>query len=228
MSPKFIPPKFPIRVHDVDDIPSSIRSRYQAPGRPLSHRRRTLSARALESKAETRRSLLEAGANQFREFGFDRPSLDSICSEAGYTRGAFYVHFGTRENLICAVAEAEIERAQRQITYCTEPEETLDNVLERLFAEADSMLSTSQRLDAAARFPELGQLQAESLGVCVRYLAGVLQGAALDGRVRADQDFEMVAYGLIALAQGEHLLREIGIQQDQEGLMASILKLLGK
>ncbi|MBX3183747.1 MAG: TetR/AcrR family transcriptional regulator [Polyangiaceae bacterium] len=228
MAHKFIIPKFPTRVHGVDDVPSSIRSRYQAPGRPSSHRRRTLSARALESKAETRRSLLEAGANQFREFGFDRPSLDSICSEAGYTRGAFYVHFGTRENLICAVAEAEIERAQRQITYCTEPQETLETLFERMFADADSLLSTSQRLDAAARFPELGQLQAESLAVCVRYVSNVLQASARDGSVRADLDFETVAYALLALAQGEMLLREIGIMQDQDELTASIRKLLGK
>lgn len=221
-------PKFPTRVHDVDDVPSSIRSRYQAPGRPVSHRRRTLSARALESKAETRRSLLEAGANQFREFGFDRPSLDSICSEAGYTRGAFYVHFGTRENLICAVAEAEIERAERQITYCTEPEETLDTLLARLFSEPDLVLSTSQRLDAAARFPDLGQLQADSLGVCVRYVAEVLQKSAGDGRVRADLDFESVAYALITLAQGEQISREIGIREDQEKLQATVISLLSR
>src|SRR5690606_28705665 len=33
------------------------------------------------------------------------PSLDAICAKAGFTRGAFYVHFATRDDLIAAVVE---------------------------------------------------------------------------------------------------------------------------
>ena len=58
-----------------------------------------------EAKRETREALLLAGIAEFSERGLAEPSLDAICSRAGYTRGAFYVHFRDRDDLISAVME---------------------------------------------------------------------------------------------------------------------------
>src|SRR5262245_37416602 len=44
-------------------------------------------------KQETREALLRAGMEMFAEQGLDAPSLDALCARAGFTRGAFYVHF---------------------------------------------------------------------------------------------------------------------------------------
>jgi AcrR family transcriptional regulator len=57
------------------------------------------------SKQETREALLEAALAEFAEKGLDVPSLDAICARAGYTRGAFYVHFRDREELVAAAME---------------------------------------------------------------------------------------------------------------------------
>jgi len=62
------------------------------------------SAREL-SKQETREALLRAAMGEFAEYGLDAPSLDAICARAGFTRGAFYVHFRDREDLVAAVME---------------------------------------------------------------------------------------------------------------------------
>jgi len=53
--------------------------------------------------AETRQSLIEAARHEFALHGLDKPSLDSICERAGFTRGAFYVHFRSRRELIAVV-----------------------------------------------------------------------------------------------------------------------------
>jgi AcrR family transcriptional regulator len=63
-----------------------------------------VSARQL-SKQETREALLRAAMAEFAEHGLDAPSLDAICARAGFTRGAFYVHFRDREDLVAAVME---------------------------------------------------------------------------------------------------------------------------
>ena len=55
------------------------------------------------AKEQTRRALLASALRMFSEQGLDGPSLDAICEDAGYTRGAFYVHFKNREALIVAV-----------------------------------------------------------------------------------------------------------------------------
>jgi TetR/AcrR family transcriptional regulator, transcriptional repressor for nem operon len=57
------------------------------------------------SKEASRAALVEAALALFAKEGLDRPSLDAICDKAGYTRGAFYVHFGDREDLLVAVME---------------------------------------------------------------------------------------------------------------------------
>src|SRR5215470_788296 len=57
------------------------------------------------SKQETREALLRAAMGEFAEHGLDAPSLDAICARAGFTRGAFYVHFRDREDLVAAVME---------------------------------------------------------------------------------------------------------------------------
>jgi AcrR family transcriptional regulator len=57
------------------------------------------------AKQATRQALLEAAMAEFSEKGLDAPSLDAICARAGFTRGAFYVHFRDREDLVAAAME---------------------------------------------------------------------------------------------------------------------------
>ena len=57
------------------------------------------------TKAETREALIDAAAAEFGTRGLDAPSLDAICARAGFTRGAFYVHFRDREELVAAVMQ---------------------------------------------------------------------------------------------------------------------------
>src|SRR5688572_21479791 len=63
-----------------------------------------------QSKAETREALLMAALEEFAKHGLEAPSLDAICARAGYTRGAFYVHFKDRDELIAAVMERVLKR----------------------------------------------------------------------------------------------------------------------
>ncbi|HEY2516833.1 MAG TPA: TetR/AcrR family transcriptional regulator, partial [Polyangiaceae bacterium] len=58
-----------------------------------------------ETKQRTRAALIDAGIALIGEQGLDGPSLDAICERAGYTRGAFYVHFPDRDAFLEAVME---------------------------------------------------------------------------------------------------------------------------
>ena len=57
------------------------------------------------AKQETREALVTAALAEFGERGLDAPSLDAICARAGFTRGAFYVHFKDRDALVVAAME---------------------------------------------------------------------------------------------------------------------------
>src|SRR5688572_5329038 len=71
---------------------------------PRTQRTKEPTARDL-AKQETREALIVAGIAAIASEGIDTPSLDAICARAGYTRGAFYVHFRDRDDFLIAVME---------------------------------------------------------------------------------------------------------------------------
>lgn len=52
----------------------------------------------------TRQKLLEAAAQVFAEVGLDAASVEAVCDRAGFTRGAFYSNFATKEELFLELA----------------------------------------------------------------------------------------------------------------------------
>ncbi|MFV0374908.1 TetR/AcrR family transcriptional regulator [Microbacterium sp.] len=63
-----------------------------AAGRPATRRRE-----------QTRARLLEAAHDVFAEVGMDAASVELICECAGFTRGAFYSNFGSKNELFLAL-----------------------------------------------------------------------------------------------------------------------------
>ncbi|MCA0379240.1 MAG: TetR/AcrR family transcriptional regulator [Actinobacteria bacterium] len=63
----------------------------------------------------TRDRLLEAAADVFREAGLQGASVEAVCSRAGFTRGAFYSNFESKEQLFLTLLEREFERRTRHL-----------------------------------------------------------------------------------------------------------------
>src|SRR3970040_97590 len=63
-------------------------------------------------REETRARLMEAAIAIFARSGFDRATVDEIVREAGFSKGAFYVHFESKEDLFWAMLEERISRQQ--------------------------------------------------------------------------------------------------------------------
>jgi TetR/AcrR family transcriptional regulator, transcriptional repressor for nem operon len=64
-------------------------------------------------KDETRQRILDVAARQFRERGVSAAGLAGIMTEAGLTNGAFYVHFGSKEDLIRTVLDDALARREQ-------------------------------------------------------------------------------------------------------------------
>ena len=50
-----------------------------------------------ERQAETRRDLIDAAERRFTDQGFHATSIDAVAREAGYTKGAVYSNFASKE-----------------------------------------------------------------------------------------------------------------------------------
>jgi TetR/AcrR family transcriptional regulator, transcriptional repressor for nem operon len=53
-------------------------------------------------KARTRVRIVESARRLFNRFGFDQVSIDAIMADAGLTRGGFYNHFASKDELYAA------------------------------------------------------------------------------------------------------------------------------
>ena len=66
-----------------------------------------------ERREQTRAELLAAARRAFLREGFHAASLDAIAEEAGYTKGAFYSNFASKDDVLVAVLEEHFrERAE--------------------------------------------------------------------------------------------------------------------
>ncbi len=61
-----------------------------------------------ERRAETRRRLLAAARQVFAAKGFHGASVEEVAAAAGYTKGAVYSNFGSKEDLFLAIIDERI------------------------------------------------------------------------------------------------------------------------
>jgi AcrR family transcriptional regulator len=55
-------------------------------------------------RERTRQRLLDAAAEVFSEVGLDAASVEAVCERAGFTRGAFYSNFSSKDELFLELA----------------------------------------------------------------------------------------------------------------------------
>ncbi len=68
-----------------------------------------------ESQARTRAALIRAGGEVFVERGFHGTSVEAIAERAGFTRGAFYSNFSSKEELFAELLQSTVYRAYREM-----------------------------------------------------------------------------------------------------------------
>jgi AcrR family transcriptional regulator len=78
-----------------------------------------------QKQAETRSSLLRSAAKLFCRHGLDGASVDEVAQEAGYTKGAFYSNFKSKEELFLVMLDekfgSELERVDALLAGTGEP-----------------------------------------------------------------------------------------------------------
>lgn len=85
---------------------------------------RTAATTPAKSKASrTREELLVAAAQVFAEEGIERASMGDIAAKAGYTKGALYANFVSKQDLVRAVVHEMARTASRSADASTDPAE---------------------------------------------------------------------------------------------------------
>src|ERR1700750_709854 len=105
--------------------------------------------RTRPTRDETCEKLFEAAARVFEEQGIGGASIEGIVAAAGFTRGAFYSNFKSKDELIIAMLEDHVEQSFRRYLDLLAMHRTLPDLINAL-----KTMDRSQQ-DPLARSPLL-------------------------------------------------------------------------
>ncbi|HEY1807061.1 MAG TPA: TetR/AcrR family transcriptional regulator [Acidobacteriaceae bacterium] len=88
-----------------------------------------------QNQHESKTKLLDAALQVIREKGYQATRVEDVCEVAGLTKGSFFYHFKTKEEL--AVAAAEHWSAMTGALFAAAPYQALRDPLERVLAYID-------------------------------------------------------------------------------------------
>jgi AcrR family transcriptional regulator len=193
---------------------------------------------------QTREALILAGLAEFVEHGFDSPSLDRICSRAGFTRGAFYVHFENREDFIVTVMEARLSAFLDSIIGGADEGGFAPAVRRFTSALAEMVNSAAQAdtrglmtvggvaiqlhrmLDAAERSPRIRSRLVSLLGSAIVRITEMAEVEQASGEMRSDIDPALLGELLLALLIGSVTAAETGLTLQSERAGEALIQLL--
>lgn len=161
-------------------------------------------------REETRQKLLDSAFSVFATHGYERATVDEIVREAGFSKGAFYVHFGSKEDLFWAMLEGRIDVLQETMRGALDnAQSAAEN--ERRVLEAIFALDKEDRhwpalfvefVAQAARNQRVREKLNEMYRRWHSFTVELLEEGRLAGRVRKDLDVDFMASVTMALIEG--------------------------
>jgi AcrR family transcriptional regulator len=169
-----------------------------------------LGGRPKRRRAETVERLLDAALETFAESGFAAASVEDICRRGGFTRGAFYSSFRTKDELFRALFAREtarnLARAEEQLAGIEQEADPVAAAVDRCLStfRADRtwvLVHTEYRLHAA-RHPEAAAALQEHVAELHIRLTELIDVAAARSGVRLTLPAGDLARIILALHDG--------------------------
>ncbi|HWX95695.1 MAG TPA: TetR/AcrR family transcriptional regulator [Solirubrobacteraceae bacterium] len=186
-------------------------------------------------KAQTRSSLLAAAARVYARRGFGGATLDEVAADAGFTKGAVYSHFGSKENLLLALMEEHLaSQVAEQISLFDRERTTWERPLagsarwmEQLEQDPDPFRLFVELWVYAQRDERLRKRLAAGLDALrdtfARFAAESAADAGLQATPRANEQFANVMLGL---GLGLPMLKLIESDSVPASLLGAVLSVL--
>jgi TetR/AcrR family transcriptional repressor of nem operon len=166
-----------------------------------------------DKSAETRSRLLDAARDVIRAQGYNATTIDDICAAAGVTKGGFFHHFASKEQL--GVAAIEAFDAMAEALFNSAPYQALSDPRDRVLGYVDlrasmiqgdiaqfSCLMGTTVQEAYATHPQLRVACEDGMSSHVAMLARDIEAAKQRYAPDASWSAESVGYFMQATLQG--------------------------
>jgi AcrR family transcriptional regulator len=187
-----------------------------------------------ERKAQTRARLLDAAARVYARRGFDGATLDEVAAEAGFTKGAVYSHFGSKENLLLALSEQQRSAQlaeQRELfdlgrEHTERPLAGSDRWMEIQREEPDRFRLFVELWVRAQRDERVRGMLAAGVEDLREMLAGFARAGSADAGLAPDADAErQLASVFVALTMGMALVSLLDEDAVPDALLGNALSI---
>jgi AcrR family transcriptional regulator len=187
-----------------------------------------------QPRAQTRQELLDAAARVFARRGFRGASVEAVSEEAGFSTGAVYSNFASKEELFLSLYEERIQRRRRELREAVERSgggaaglaSAAANVGEVFRREREWFLLYFEFLLHAARNPDFARRFEAVRGEGLTELADGLADGLSQAGLRTAVDPEELARAVRALSHGLALERLLDEGTAQEALLGRVLTLI--
>ncbi|KCZ53749.1 hypothetical protein HY29_16215 [Hyphomonas beringensis] len=175
----------------------------------MTHAPRRLSRQ--EQQQRTRERLLDAAESLFAEGGVNATSLRTVCEKAGFSQGAFYSNFASKQDLLLSVLQRHIEREAvlLQSLVKSASSDTLDHALEGFAEHLTAIAEQTQWSLLAIELQLQAQRDADFAAQCAHArnasydaLASVLDTLKTRFQLRYQLPTQQLAISLYALWSG--------------------------
>ena len=199
-----------------------------ANGVPMSTGKRLSRA---EKQAATRAAILKAAADVFTAIGYDAATVDGITEAAGFSRGAFYSNFESKDELFLTLIELRIEGSLSDIAAAFS---TGKGLVDRLQAGGEFLealvakdrqwcLLYMEFWSRAVRDPGLQRRFADQYQLWRAGIAETIERQSRDLEIQLDAPSQELASALIALFEGHVLQRLIDPKAFEAGFFTRLL-----
>ena len=154
--------------------------------------------------------LLDAAMETFAERGFAAASVEDVCSRGGFTRGAFYSSFRTKDELFAALMTREVERDLSRVadllTGLADEDDPVTAVVDRCLGafrqDRTWTLVVTEYALHAARHPAAAELLRRHQAGFRTELVALIERAAVEAGIRLTVTADQLARALAALHDG--------------------------
>jgi AcrR family transcriptional regulator len=186
-----------------------------------------------ERKAETRARLLEAAATVFARRGYERASVEEIAETAGFTKGAVYAHFASKDELFLAMVDERFQRRAEAICRAWADdrnplEQARDSAAEFMsFVDSDPDwgLLFFETWVHAVRNPELGRELVKRYATLRKVVAEVVESRARAAGIELPIPADRVAFMVFSMGMGVALERVLEPEQADPDLYPALLEI---
>ncbi|MFW9958100.1 MAG: TetR/AcrR family transcriptional regulator [Candidatus Odinarchaeota archaeon] len=188
-----------------------------------------------EHKAKVQDKILQSAKNLFSRKGYHETSMDDIVKESGFSKGAIYSHFDSKESLFLELQKKFATLSAGTLISLLSHEKTALSKLEKaadlVFASVCEVSDDECRMDlefqlASSRIPKMKTILRKQQSALSDLLSGIIKEGIDNGEFRKDLDADSIAIILISAIGGlSTLLITTGIKLDWQSIKNSLVSL---